>query len=248
MKTAFLTLGLLLSAAPAAVCQAPANGAPADAATLYRAGQFEQAAQAYEQLASSAPDNAYYAYNLGNAYFKLDRLGKAVARYRRAFELQPRDPDIRANLSFAVKKSGDELVPAGMPEVLHSIYHLLSLKELGGLFWLFCWAALLPGAVCVWPSRRKSWLLAVAIGFSALSAASGAWLLARRATGLKNPAVVVDTQAELRAGPGENFSTAATIPEGHTVEVLESNQDWRLVGVPSKNIKGWVKATALEKP
>ena len=248
MKTALLLLGLLLSTAADALCQTTPPPTPPDAASLYRAGQFEQAAQAYEQLASSAPDSAYYAYNLGNAYFKLNRIGKAVLFYRRAFALQPRDQDIRANLSFAVKKAGDDLVPAGMPEVLHSVYHLLSLKELGGLFWFFCWAALLPGAVCIWPSRRKGWLLAITLGFAVLAAASGIWLSARRATGIKNPAVVIDAQAELRAGPGENFTTAATIPEGHTVEVLESNQDWRLVGVPSKNIKGWVKAEALETP
>ena len=242
MRTAIFSGLLLLSVS--AYCQTPAQ----EAAELYRAGQFEQAAQAYEKLAAAEPDNAYFAYNLGNAYFKLNRLGKAVVCYRRAFELQPRDQDIRANLSFAVKKAGDALVPAGIPEVLHSIYHLLSQKELSGLFWLLCWAALLPGAVCVWPTRRRGWLLAIALVFAALASASGIWLLARRTTGLKNPAVVIEAQAEVRAGPGENFSTAATIPEGHTVEVLESNQGWLLVGVRSKNIQGWVKAAALERP
>ncbi|HOX22716.1 MAG TPA: SH3 domain-containing protein, partial [Elusimicrobiales bacterium] len=167
--------------------------------------------------------------------------------YWRAFQLQPRDPDIRANLSFAMKKAGNELVPAGMPEVLHSFYNYLSMKELRGLFLLFCWAALLPGAVYAWPSRRRNWLFRWILVCGILAAACGLWLLARKTTGWRNPAVVIQNQAEVRTGPGDNFTAVANVPEGHTVEVMESKEDWLLVGIRRENVKGWIIAGALER-
>ena len=40
-------------------------------------------------------------FNWGNALFKSGQLGRAIAVYRRAEALSPRDPDLRANLQFA---------------------------------------------------------------------------------------------------------------------------------------------------
>ena len=39
-------------------------------------------------------------FNYGNAEFKAGHLGKAIAAYRRAELLAPRDAEIRANLAF----------------------------------------------------------------------------------------------------------------------------------------------------
>lgn len=236
---------LLFCANGAAQCDAQEPSA--DAAALYQAGQFEQAASAYEKLSAAQPENPYYLYNLGNAYFKINRIGKAVACYRRAFELEPRDSDIRANLAFAMRKAGDELVPSGMPEVLYTLYRYLSQKELGGLFWLLCWFSLIPGTACLWSARARKILLPPALALGAGAAFCGLWLLARANTGDLNPAVVVQQQAEVRTGPGENFTAAASVPEGHTLDILKTQDDWYLVAVKKENLKGWVKASALEK-
>ena len=39
-------------------------------------------------------------FQLGNAHFKSGQLGRAIAAYRQAEELAPRDPDLRANVQF----------------------------------------------------------------------------------------------------------------------------------------------------
>ena len=52
--------------------------------------------------------------NLGNAYFKSGQLGKAIAAYREAEQMSPRDPDVRANLRFARNQvQGPTLRPRG---------------------------------------------------------------------------------------------------------------------------------------
>src|SRR5688500_8636546 len=68
---------------------------------LYEKGDYAGAAAGYQSVVQSGKASAEVYFNLGNAHFKNGQIGKAIASYRRAQELTPRDPDIRANLNFA---------------------------------------------------------------------------------------------------------------------------------------------------
>src|ERR1700733_7161037 len=75
---------------------------------FYQKGQYEQAIGAYQALLKESPENPYLHYNLANAYLKGANnasLGRAIAEYCRAYQLLPRDPDIRYNLEFALGRS-----------------------------------------------------------------------------------------------------------------------------------------------
>ena len=53
-----------------------------------------------KHLHSPARIRRHLLFNYGNAEFKAGNLGKAIAAFRRAGLLAPRDPEIRANLAF----------------------------------------------------------------------------------------------------------------------------------------------------
>ncbi|HXS67676.1 MAG TPA: tetratricopeptide repeat protein, partial [Candidatus Polarisedimenticolia bacterium] len=67
---------------------------------LYEQGKFSDAAAAYGQMIQSGTVSSAIYFNLGNAFFKSGRLGRAIAAYRDAQAITPRDPDVRANLEF----------------------------------------------------------------------------------------------------------------------------------------------------
>jgi Flp pilus assembly protein TadD len=69
--------------------------------TALRAEQIREAAAAYEQILTNGAVSPALYFNLGNAHFKAGQLGRAIAAYRQAERLTPRDPDVRANLQFA---------------------------------------------------------------------------------------------------------------------------------------------------
>ena len=73
---------------------------------LYQDGQYQQAVEKYEQIASSIQNGAVY-YNLGNAYFRLGNRGKAILNYERAKRLMPRDKDTNFNLKVAKTQNVD---------------------------------------------------------------------------------------------------------------------------------------------
>ena len=72
-----------------------------DAVKAYHAAKYNDAVALNEAVLAKGFSSAALYYNLGNAYFKTGRLGKAVVNYQRAMRLTPRDGDLRANLSFA---------------------------------------------------------------------------------------------------------------------------------------------------
>ena len=137
----------------------PAPRDDADAQTLrvanqlYTNRQYGDAVQIYEQLVDSGVRNADVYYNLGNAYFKNGELGQAIANYRRAEMLTPRDPLVRANLEFVLARREDKPMQARtLPLVagVLRVYRVLSLNE-----WLIAGILLYTLACSLWILRTR---------------------------------------------------------------------------------------------
>ena len=67
---------------------------------LYAKGKFAEAATIYEKILQTGGQSPALLFNCANAEFKSGHLGKAIAAYRRAELLAPRDAELRANLAF----------------------------------------------------------------------------------------------------------------------------------------------------
>src|ERR1700677_5128458 len=96
-----LTLGWLFMGRLAGNLSAADVTADFSTATrLYAEGKFAGAAEAYQHLIDSAGTSPNLLFNYGNAEFKAGNLGRAIAAFRRAGLLAPRDAEIRANLEY----------------------------------------------------------------------------------------------------------------------------------------------------
>jgi tetratricopeptide (TPR) repeat protein len=238
MTSLLLALALALPAG----AQAPAEGHQ-----KYDAGDFNGAAAVFTKSLEAAPRDPFLHYDLGNALFKAGKLGPAIASYQRAFDIKPRDADIRYNLEFALKRAGEELRPEGTPPALFYLFTLLSERELAGLHWLFCWAALLLASAWVLkPLRREELFLPLAV-CAALWLGAGAWWGSRRLVEPEEMGVIVRSTAELKSGPGENFNVTFTAPEGRRVQILSESAGWLEIGILKEGAKGWLPAAAVEK-
>ncbi|MEA2040503.1 MAG: hypothetical protein U9N82_11880, partial [Thermodesulfobacteriota bacterium] len=84
---AALTVILLMVFLLTSVSQGLANGweeTSFKANQAYKERRFKAAIDGYEQMIRSDHANGHIYYNLGNAYFKEDRLGRAILNYERA--------------------------------------------------------------------------------------------------------------------------------------------------------------------
>lgn len=72
----------------------------AEGDSAYIKDDYTTAIQIYESLLKNGESADVY-YNLGNSYYKIGEIAKAVLNYERALLMKPGNSDIRANLEVA---------------------------------------------------------------------------------------------------------------------------------------------------
>jgi tetratricopeptide (TPR) repeat protein len=211
---------------------------------LYAQKDYAHAVVAYERALEAGHDARVH-YNLGNALFRVGRLGKAIANYRRAHYLAPRDRDIEGNLEFARAYRADKVSDSAGPlaRALDRTLRWMSRREASLLTGLvFTLAALSLSAWIVWRSRLAGYA-AASLGVVALYGFVVQQFWAGEAAA--RPAVVVVAEVSAASGPGEEFKAVMLLHDGTEVKVRETRGDYELVQLPGGS-GGWLKKSAVE--
>jgi len=210
----------------------------------YKKGDFEEAAKGYNGLIRPGHVNGHIYYNLGNAYFRLNRLGHAILNYERAHLLMPREADLNFNLSQARGQIQDA-IPTSQGFMGMTFFWLesLSLQE---VFWGFAFVNVLFWAILlVRLFLRSDWtyyLFLILIIF---------WLISGLSLGVKwqmirtdSRAVILTKELNVLAGPHVQDTVLFKLHEGAIVNHERSEDGWSLIRLPGKK-RGWVKAEAI---
>jgi tetratricopeptide (TPR) repeat protein len=229
----------------ALTCGAASNpDAAFDAANkLYAENKFAEAAAAYEGLAQSGSVSPALLFNLGNAHYKAGHVGQAIAAYRRAAQLAPRDTDLRANLQFVRSQvQGPTLRPGGLSARLA----LMSLNEWTGAAAAGLWLTFgLLAARQFKPALGiplRTWTR-LAIVVTVLCVASLAMALNSHASG--RLVVVTAREATVRISPLEGAPKAFSANDGAELRVLDRKGDWLQITDGSR-LNGWVSQQQVQ--
>jgi tetratricopeptide (TPR) repeat protein len=230
--------GLFLSATAAPTdCFARGNA-------VYEAGDFAQAVILYDSAAQQSARAGVF-YNRGNAYFKLNRVGRAIADYTRAYALAPQDKDVRYNLAFARQYRPDKTLTIENPLVKLStgLLRLLdhaTLRVLAGVLFL-----LALGSAALLLVRGQRWFGWAAIVLGVLFLYCFVAGLSWSGVVSSDRAVVVAMELTLRSGPGGEYKEIAVVHDGLEVTVRERRPGYVLVQIPGGE-GGWAEAAAVE--
>jgi tetratricopeptide (TPR) repeat protein len=237
-------------------CAATARAATAeslfeDGNAAYKAGHYDQAVAAYQEVLAYGIADPRALYNLGNAYFKMGKIGLAIVQYERALRLAPSDQEIRDNLELARGQIHDR---PPEPELQYPIrvardtLEMLPSGPLTGTF-LVLWfmAAGFAGALPLarsWHRRRALGLAALAMGLFAVTAGAAVAYQVR----MEEAAVVIvlPDKVDVRSGPGEENTVLFTVHEGTRMELGNRLDAWVQVSLPT-GLSGWVPASSVEK-
>ncbi len=216
---------LLLLLASSLRADAP-DAAFSQANKLYEEGKYADAAAAYESLLQKGEVSDAVLFNLGDARFKSGHLGLAIAAYRQAENLFPRDPDIRANLRLA----RDQVVnfTAALPGNRWDRWALRLTLDQWAIAASVALAAffLTLAARQLRPNLKKSgpaWPIALAAVAVVLLACL--WLAADQRL-VQKSAVVIVNEAVARHIPLDDAQSAFTLRDGSEVLVVNQNQSW----------------------
>ena len=209
----------------------------------YREQRFLQAATSYETLLARGHINGHLYYNLGNAYFRLNDMGKAIGYYLLAFQYLPRHEDLIANLNYARMQTIDRRENPGSSwrEVFRQWSSPMTLQEwflllviASGIFW--------GGALVRLFYRREilSWLVILSGGltlFLFVGLFIKWWAPLPTATILPQESVVF-------SAPHRQSTVLFRLHAGTEVTIEEEMEQWIKIRFEPTQ-KGWVERNSL---
>jgi len=110
MKRHFLLLCLFILLAAIANAAVPYNQVWTKANKFYEQKYYDSAAYYYETLAAAKPGNPELYYNLGNTYYRLNRVGLSILNYKRALRLSPDYAYAKDNLELAQSRTSNKAI------------------------------------------------------------------------------------------------------------------------------------------
>lgn len=211
---------------------------------------FAKAALRFERIANEGKiHNGKLYYNIGNCYFRMGNLGKAILFYRRAEQYSPNDPNLRQNLAYARSKRLDRIDVPERKRVLETLFFfhydvsrrtraiIFSIAFM--LFWLLLILRLYVRSGWIgWPAGLSA---AVALLMA------GSLAVEQHRFRTVRPGVIIQAETVARKGDGASYEPAFTEPlhAGTEFEWLETRGDWlhvvlgdgRTCWLPAKDVE-----------
>src|SRR4030067_2160060 len=75
----------------------------------YLKGEYQETIRIFQSIVEKGYQGKSLYYNLGNAYFRIGKIGLAILYYEKAKKISPSDEDVNYNLAFANSKIADKI-------------------------------------------------------------------------------------------------------------------------------------------
>lgn len=216
----------------------------------YAKGDFETAQKAYEEILRLGVRDSRVFYNLANACFRRNEIGKAILFYEKTLKLEPSDVDARENLRFVRLRVRDRTPPDSAPFLLAQLErgkNLMSLEQVTRVFLVTYLAAMAIAALWILGRPRRWATVAGALAGAVLLLALffggwTAWQAQERAA--QDDAVVLSEKLEVYSGPGRENTLLASVHEGAMVRIHARRGEWTQVTLPDGRA-GWLQGEGL---
>lgn len=216
----------------------------------YSNKDYKQAISLYESILKEGSTSYKLHYNLGNAYFKNNEIGKAIYNYELANKLQPNNKDVKTNLKIANEKTIDKIesrenffilaIKSGIVNSLStsgwawfSIFSLLGCLSFAFLFLVSNHIFLKRLGFFLSGISLITFISSMALGFSALDDKKEVHF-----------AIITNRESRIHEEPNVTSKTKFNLHEGTKVGVLESNPEWTNIKLENGN-EGWIKTTEI---
>ena len=224
----------------------------AQADSAYINNDFASAVYLYENILANQGESADIYYNLGNSYFKMDNIAKAIVNYEKALVLNPADGDIRFNLELAQSKTVDKVTP------MSEIFLVTWMKNLTDLMSEKGWAKMGITTFILMLSMLALYFFSKKIALKKIGFISAVCLLFICvlanifASSQKNKAeshgegIIMAPSVTVKSTPNDGGTDLFILHEGHKVTIKDNTmREWKEIQLEDGNV-GWVPTSVIE--
>jgi tetratricopeptide (TPR) repeat protein len=248
MKKLEILIALLVISSCVFAADAPYSNWWQKGNAFFQKQQFDSAAHYYEKIADQNPEEAIVYYNLGNAYYRLNKTGPAILNYERALHLDPDNKQAQDNLSLAQSRIGNRI--QGDEDIFFvRWWKLWTGADKANLWAIISLVLFLIGIGWLIGSRlgkmnRPGVKIQIAMAATLVLLLVLSYTAAMRRAD-SGQAVVMQHDAALLSAPGTG-KHQSLIPEGTTVRIGDNQNNWVEVQLPDGRT-GWIEKNKLTK-
>jgi tetratricopeptide (TPR) repeat protein len=219
--------------------------------SLYAAEHYQEAAKQYDALLKQGVSSDLY-YNLGNCYYRMDDMTRAVLNYERAQLLSPGDRDVRINLQMARSKTIDKIVPESEMFFVTWYHSLVNLMSVDG------WARMSLVSLIVAIILALAYLFSDRIWLRKVGFFTGLLFLVvfvlsnlfayqqKQALVFRSGAIIIRSAVNVKSTPAHNGTDLFILHEGTKVTITDNTmKEWREIRVADGK-EGWLPTKDLE--
>lgn len=219
---------------------------------LYAEKQYAESALMYEEVIENKGVAPELYYNLGNAYFRLNELAKAILNYERAIRLSPQYADAKHNLEFANMKVIDQVELMDTFFLKKWVSACMKLQTSNAWFMtavVFFAVAMVALLIFIFGGtkliRKSSFYVGVV--FLIISITSITFSGIRKARMLNHQeGIIMSGVVVIKGAPDRSGTDLFQLHEGTKVSVISALGDWYEIKLGSGSI-GWVEIKHVEK-
>ena len=223
---------------------------PADEA--YHSTDYQKALTLYKsQLPKNTSAELYY--NLGNTYYRMGSIAKALLYYEKAAKISPMDNDIQHNIEIARAKTPDRL-PAET-EILFKQWYRNTLSLMSPNGWAYTALTSLIVALILFLAylflnnisiRRISFYTSVTLLVVFVIGNLFAWQR-QQYLATQDTAIIMIPVTAVKTSPTSKATDACIIHEGTKVRITDHDmKDWIGIRLPDGK-EGWIPLNTVEK-
>ncbi|RZJ56234.1 MAG: tetratricopeptide repeat protein [Flavobacterium sp.] len=221
--------------------------------TLYKNGEYQQAINVYEGIIKEdKQQSAELYFNLGNSYYKLNKVAPSIYNYEKALVLKPHDTETLNNLKFAKKLTIDEI------KEVPKVGFAKLIQNFTGIFHYNTWAKISVGIAFVFllcfigyyfsqlTLSKRIYFIGMFILLVALLLSVAAGMSEKDHFDNDRPAIVFAEISEVRSEPQKAGSAIILLHEGAKVYVKEIVGSWKKIEL-TDGTEGWIDATTIKE-
>jgi len=249
-KSVFFLLIELLSLFSLKVYALENEAVYVNAQNEYKSKDYAKAIISYHKILANDVLAPEVFYNLGNCYYKIDSIGKAIQYYEKARKLIGDEEDLMHNLKLAHAKTVDKIEP--MPEfvVTSTWKNIVNFKTADTwanyalINFVFVFIAFVLFQLVKQPSLKKTFF-GLALLLSLLT--SMFYMLAKsrsNADNSVNQGVLLVGSSAVKSEPENTATDLFVIHEGAVFKIIEIQSDWMKIRLDNGSL-GWLQKNAI---